>query len=99
LAGPHARLEARLRIGRRALEHAAIVEGEDRAVPGAAQRGVAFHRTLRQRAAEVRATIADRVDATVTPHERDRHPVRLHATWLSFFERVLAQHGDEVLPG
>src|SRR5512132_345508 len=73
LASAHAGLEARLRERGRAFEHPAVLEREQRSVPGTAE-SVALHASLRERPAEMGAALRERVDPVTAADEHDWNP-------------------------
>src|SRR5690606_36779714 len=94
LAVAHASLEAGL-VGRRgALEHASVREREARSVPRADD-AVALELALGERAAEMRASFAERVDAAIVAHEDDRHSFGDDAFRLAFAELGIVEDRNE----
>src|SRR5258706_3250537 len=90
-----ARLEAGLRDRCRADDRAPIREGEARAVPGALDAAILDY-AVRQRPAQMRAALGQRVDAPILPHKHDAPPADLDPPRLTLDQIAFGQHRREL---
>src|SRR4051794_16424331 len=98
LALPHAHLVGGLRGRRRARLHLAVGQRERRAVPGAAN-AAALYFALGQRAAQVRAALAERVHLLALPDEDDGLLAHLDSRRLVLGKGGGIQHRRELVDG